>query len=445
MRFRCALIGVLLGFSVAMDAQREAIDSLRELLGSSKHDTNRVKTEMNLGWELMSAGNYDSALLYTNLALQHASEPVLPGGKAWDKGIAQSHNTLGVIFFNKGFYPLALQHYYKALRIQETLHDKRGVASIHNGIGNIYGIQNQFDLALKYHEIALQIRKELGNKRGMANSYGNIGNLYYNKNDYPEALKNYRLSLALMKETHNEQGIANAYGNIGIIHLAQNKLDEALKAQFSSLEIHQQIGDRQGEGITFINLAVINTKMEKYAAADIYANKALEICTEIGDLESMKDALQALSDLCEKTGRAKEAYLHYKSYIAARDSLLNEENTRESTRLEMNYEFDKKEAATRLEQEKKEAIAAAESRRQRIILWAISGFGILVLGFAIFAYRSFLQKRKANFAIMKQKDLIEEKQREILDSIHYARRIQSALLTSERYIARNLSRYIGKK
>ena len=36
--------------------------------------------------------------------------------------------------------------------------------------------------------------------------------------------------------------------------------------------------------------------------------------------------------------------------------------------------------------------------------------------------------------------MIEEKQKEILDSIHYAKRIQTALLTSEKYIERNLNK-----
>ncbi len=39
----------------------------------------------------------------------------------------------------------------------------------------------------------------------------------------------------------------------------------------------------------------------------------------------------------------------------------------------------------------------------------------------------------------------EEKQKEVMDSIRYARRIQSALITSEKYIARNLNRLISNK
>lgn len=105
----------------------------------------------------------------------------------------------------------------------------------------------------------------------------------------------------------------------------------------------------------------------------------------------------------------------------------------------MNFEFEKREEAARLEQEKKTAVAAAESRRQRIILLSVSVLGVLLLAFAIFAWRSFLQKKKANLAIQKQKELIELKQKEILDSIHYAERIQRSLLPQDAYIRRLLS------
>lgn len=39
-----------------------------------------------------------------------------------------------------------------------------------------------------------------------------------------------------------------------------------------------------------------------------------------------------------------------------------------------------------------------------------------------------------------QKKLVEEEQKEILDSIYYARRIQQALITSEKYISKQLTR-----
>ncbi len=73
----------------------------------------------------------------------------------------------------------------------------------------------------------------------------------------------------------------------------------------------------------------------------------------------------------------------------------------------------------------------------------------MVFILAAFIFRSYRLKHKSNEIITEkkkeveiQKKLIEEKQKEILDSIHYAKRIQTALLTSEKYIERNLNKLI---
>jgi hypothetical protein len=48
---------------------------------------------------------------------------------------------------------------------------------------------------------------------------------------------------------------------------------------------------------------------------------------------------------------------------------------------------------------------------------------------------------KRNAIIQQQKKDVEEKQKEILDSIHYAKRIQKTLLTSEKNIEKMLKKF----
>jgi hypothetical protein len=106
----------------------------------------------------------------------------------------------------------------------------------------------------------------------------------------------------------------------------------------------------------------------------------------------------------------------------------------------MNFEFEKKEAATKFEQDKKDAITKEElKQKEQQRNYFIAGF-ILVGLLALFILRGYKQKQKANLIITQQKELVEEKQKEILDSIHYAKRIQTALITSENYIEKNLDR-----
>ena len=75
-------------------------------------------------------------------------------------------------------------------------------------------------------------------------------------------------------------------------------------------------------------------------------------------------------------------------------------------------------------------------------------FSALVLGLLlVISVRSYLQKRKVNELlsannklINEQKMLVEEKQKEILDSIQYAKKIQTSQLANDTYIAKTLDR-----
>src|SRR5688572_9572917 len=107
----------------------------------------------------------------------------------------------------------------------------------------------------------------------------------------------------------------------------------------------------------------------------------------------------------------------------------------------MNYDFEKKEAETKADQEKKDAIAREEKRSQTIITHCIGAVLAMVALFAFFIYRSYLEKRKANAEISFQKKIIEEKQKDILDSIRYARRIQKSLMPTEKYIDKTLNKF----
>jgi len=217
-----------------------------------------------------------------------------------------------------------------------------------------------------------------------------------------------------------------------------------LELYLKSLEIQIDVDDKSGQALTYISIGETYLQLGDFKKADFYEIKGLELSKEQNEFENLKHAYSALYSLYEVTGKHKKALENYKLAIIYRDSITSKENTEQATRIEMNYEFDKKLAADKLEQSKKDAIAKTENKRQQIIIWAICGVLFIVICFAVFVYRSSVQKQKANLEIIQQKHIIEEKQKEILDSIYYARRIQRALLTSEKYIDRNLNKLTKK-
>ena len=69
---------------------------------------------------------------------------------------------------------------------------------------------------------------------------------------------------------------------------------------------------------------------------------------------------------------------------------------------------------------------------------------LLNLILAVIIFRSYRHKQKSNVELAQKNIEIEEKQKEILDSIRYASRIQRALITSEKNIAIQLNRLMKK-
>jgi hypothetical protein len=140
-------------------------------------------------------------------------------------------------------------------------------------------------------------------------------------------------------------------------------------------------------------------------------------------------------------GNYRSAFENYRKHIELRDSLINAENTRLSVQQQMQYEFDKKEAILKEEQIRQNEVAEAESKRQKLFLMLIAAVALSVAVIAIIVFRALRVARSQKSIIEKQKVLVEEKQKEILDSIHYAHRIQKALITNENYIQKNLTRF----
>ena len=124
-------------------------------------------------------------------------------------------------------------------------------------------------------------------------------------------------------------------------------------------------------------------------------------------------------------GNYTEAYKNYVLYKQMNDSLAIE--NMQGKMLEMEVKYNVTKMNTELSEEKK----------QRSYL--MIGILLIAIMFTISLY-AFVQKRKSSLIIAEQKKLVEEKQKEVLDSIHYAKRIQTALITSEKYIEKNLDK-----
>jgi serine phosphatase RsbU (regulator of sigma subunit) len=199
---------------------------------------------------------------------------------------------------------------------------------------------------------------------------------------------------------------------------------------FRAVKINRKRGDQLDYARLLNNIGTTYHSQKKYKEALEYCSKGLILAKEVGALEYIASSEKELSEIYSEINDYKNAFLHYHSYIAIKDSLFNEENTAELVRSEMNFDFEKKQAVAKAEQEKKDAINAGELKQQRMQRnYFIAGF-ILMIALALFIFKGYNEKKRANSIIAEQKAIVEEKNKDITDSINYARRIQTAILPS---------------
>ena len=471
----CVLLVLM---SPGTKAQTPLIDSLRIVLSRATDDTMRVMTLLDLAESWETVGPQDSAVMQAERALSLSAN--FNGGKdRWLRGMALSFRELGIFYSHSGDYLLAVKNHSAALRISTVLKDKKGTGSALGNLGNIHYKQGNFPQALTYYIAARKVFDELGNKIGVISVLNNSGLIYIHQKNYVAALANFQKSLSLYNSTAdrgrmippfmyigqvykgmgsydtamqyferaiefekrdgNKQGYALLLTHIAGVYEGEGQPQKALANYREALRLREAISDEQGRAGSCIDIGRLLVAMKETKEGKKYLLQGLELARNIHSKVDIQKSYASLCTADSMLGDWASALMNYRNSIAFRDSLLNEENTKKTVRLEMQYEFDKKEAATRLEREKKDAVSEADKNRQRLVLLAVSVFGLFVLVFAVYAYRSLLQKKRANEEILRQKHIIEEKQKEILDSIYYARRIQRSLLPPEKYLERMLS------
>ena len=262
-------------------------------------------------------------------------------------------------------------------------------------------------------------------KNGEANSYNNLGVVYekqgillLQKKDiinatyqFDLALENFNQALKLFEETKNASGIPMSYDNIGYIYTDKKLYDKAMEYLSKALQLREEksCGNCQLDySATLISIGSLNFNQNKQKAALVSLLEALTISKQLGVKENIKKCCEILSKVYYSLGEFKIAYHYFETYTSMKDSLLNEESYKQVAEMSAKYETDKKEIQIKL-LEKDNENQEIESKKQRIITYAISGGLFLVILLALFILRGYNQKKKAHLIISQQKQEVENK------------------------------------
>jgi len=394
-----------------------------------------VSTQNNMGIVYYLQGQYDKALKnYVNsLQIQKTLHDTL--------GMAATFNYIASVHYYLSDYEKALGYYLDALGMYERVGDKSGIAQANNNVGIIYSTLGNLDKAIENYNASLDLSKQTSDRYNMASAYNNLGSAYQRKKNNVKALEYFNESLKLAREINNVQGIAYNVVSIGNIYEIKKDFVNALKNYREGLSLHEQINDRNGAAATLIFIANCQRDLRNPAEAEAAYSKAIKQAQSIGAKDLISKCYEGFARLYKQKNDFKRSYEYLNRYAALRDTLLSEEKNRSMAEMQTRFDTDKKEKEIALLTKNKdlEELRSGEQqanlKKQRVTIYASLGGISLALTLAFFVLRGYSEKKKANLlleekneAISKQKQVLEEKNMLITDSIDYAKNIQEAIL-----------------
>ena len=341
-------------------------------------------------------------------------------------------------------------------------------------IANIYNEQKYYDEALEYYSQAKINFETVGDSVGLAMCYNNIGNLLkekadhnidtlkqsknYTENDSIQIIKDYLSSkkyidsaIFINEKLKDSVNLTSNYGNRAQILHKLKRYNEAAYEYQKALNLAERLNDKRQICIILQSAGDLFILTKNYRKALDYYMESLELAIELDLTELQQNNYESLSEVYEIYGNFREALKNYKLFVEKQDILFNESSQKTIRQMKEIYESEKK-------QEQLEKFAALDEaqratiKQQKTVNIAIGIGAIFLLAFLVFAFMQIRIIKRENVLlneqniqinqqkeeieaqrdeIQAQRDLVMKQKEEITDSIHYAQRIQKAVLPSD--------------
>ncbi len=382
-------------FDLALQYHREA----KEIFEADHNEDKIALTIRYIGQDYADGGKYPEAL-------KHLADALHRYEKLSDKrNMAYAHELNAWVYRKQGNYVEAMKSGFAMLQLLEEVGDKNSIALSLSEIAENYINLANYSEALKYFAKSAEEFEAIGDRINMGYNHNLVGKVYKLMGNYSEALKNHVEALVIGKEVNDDNIMAYAYEGMAEVYKMRKDCGKALDNYLASAELFKKCSNRRDLALTYCNIGHCYRIDNNYTLARKYYDEAFVLSKELGSMELIVNYYRGVEILDSATGNWKDAYINHKNYILNRDSIFNQGNIKKMVQLQLKYEFDKKEAATKAEQEEKDL-------RQRKQLISLIVIALLILILAIVLYRSQMRKARTNLELKQKSESLEEENRQ---------------------------------
>ncbi len=361
------------------DSFQEAIEKSSELMGSISdgHEKGRLMQLQADAYYYLN--DIDVSLRYYLLAIEHFEDNQLVSN---NKFYFESVSHAGFCYRELGNYDLAISYYTRSLKIAIDEKDTIEVAIQYANLGSVYGILGDIKKAGNLYLEAYAINLERKDTAALSFGLRDMAALEAQLGHPKKAILHYKESITLLEISDgNPNSLANRMGSLGSTYLEIGELDSAYYYLSFALDKHLIANDSIRMAFRWVDFSNLYNQQKEYDKSFNYAYKAqkyfklknLDQHLVLANLSMVKalnqlkkydeaiDLIEATIELCKKYDlriSQKKAYLeyvdllrknhHYEKALSAfsqydllKESLLNIENKKAISLIEIKYKVDK--------------------------------------------------------------------------------------------------------
>jgi tetratricopeptide (TPR) repeat protein len=464
--FKLLYLIILLLLPSGVFSQNLPSDSLNYRIKNAKNNTERIEAYFDLGSYWYSGGEHEKAIaVYQKVAdeycasdkekcldaknyqafnlivieeyekAKHLLGNILDDAEKlkYKHGLLNAYRNTGLLNTYQGYYEEAAGFYLKAIGFAQQNKNIMKEADLYADLGMNFYFQENYEKAAEYWEKAIEIKPDK-NSSDYIGYCANLGQAYVELQKFDEAEK-YFLKARDFYKKENSIAYANALNGLGVLESHRKNKMKALEYFIEELQVRQSNKSRNDAlASVYLNISSIYTDLNMSPEALKFARDGLEKALLSDNKYELLHAYGNINTAYSKMKEYEKAYTYSLLYNDLRDSLSNIESKKNINELDTKYQTVQKEKKNQ-ELKQQIEIKEIESQRQRLI---ISLIGIVLIALGIIAYVLVRQNKLKtainaelalkNNIIQEKSKIVREQNKDITDSINYAKRIQEAIL-----------------
>ncbi len=427
-------------FNIALSIYREKVD-----------DQKIAETLYKIGTVFFSASNYKAALQYTNEAL----ESFMIIGDIPNR--ANTHSLICEIESHMGFNARAIEHCRNAKILYEQIGKTDGKPELLNSMGSIYLDLQYYRRCENSFNQAIYLAKSINNEGSIPISLSGLGHLYVATQDYEESFKYYTRALEIDSANNNLAGLGYSNFNIGTVLKLMGKYTDSFFYLSRSLRYSEQLYDLELQAKGHSEIGNLYSQMGDYEKAIEHLKVSVVVAQKIGSDPILETCYNNLAKYYDQLNEKENALIYFKLYMIHKEEMYANQSSSKIAEAEALYNLENKEKQIQLLRRENQIKDLEANERALMNIWLLSGL-IFILTVTMVVYRQYKIQNNTNKVLQDQKSsinqqkdeiqtqkesidkinqILTDKNRQITDSIEYAKKIQVSLLPDEKVLRNN--------